>query len=341
MKILEYDEKAGALKLHVENEDDLWLIHLVLNKGDIVVARTTRDVSMGNDSRRIPMVVELEVEFSEFQPFTSRLRIHGIVRDAPERYSIKGSHHTINLDIGDEIVIIKKWTKGLIDRIKKQAEKNRRVLIVLTDQDELLVALPMEQGIRILTERSLPGVSDEDKSLENAALEVSKEVEQYVKQYSPDAIIIAGPGPFKEIVRDKLKVKARIYMDNVSSASRAGLNEILRRDVIDEVMRDYQISIASRELERGLSLLAQGSSLVVYGREEVERASQIGAVETLLVTDDLLTLEDEETRKRTEEIMEAVESKGGKVMIVPKDSPVYLQLKNLTGLLAILRFRIN
>lgn len=62
---------------------------------------------MGNDSRRVPMVVELEVEFSEFQPFTSRLRIHGIVRDAPERYGIKGSHHTINLDIGDEIVIIK------------------------------------------------------------------------------------------------------------------------------------------------------------------------------------------------------------------------------------------
>lgn len=89
MKILEYDEKSNALKLHVENEDDLWLIHLLLSKGDIVVARTTRDVSMGNDSRRVPMIVELEVEFSEFQPFTSRLRIHGLVRDAPERYGIK------------------------------------------------------------------------------------------------------------------------------------------------------------------------------------------------------------------------------------------------------------
>ncbi|MEM4146615.1 MAG: mRNA surveillance protein Pelota, partial [Metallosphaera sp.] len=94
MKILEYNERNNSLKLHIENEDDLWLIHLIISKGDTVIARTTRDVSMGNDSRRVPMIVELQVEFSEFQPFTSRLRIHGIVRDAPEKYGIKGSHHT-------------------------------------------------------------------------------------------------------------------------------------------------------------------------------------------------------------------------------------------------------
>lgn len=214
-------------------------------------------------------------------------------------------------------------------------------MIALVDQDELLIAIPMEQGIKILTERSLPGISDEDQSLESLAIDVTKEIEQYVKQYSPEAIIIAGPGPFKEIVRDKLKVKSKIYLDSVSSSSRSGLNEILRRDVIDQVMRDYQISIASRELERALALLAQNSSLITYGQDEVERASSLGAIQTLLVTDELLTLENEEMRKRIEAIMENVESKGGKVMIVPKDSPIFYQLKNLSGILAILRFRIN
>ncbi|MEM3270620.1 MAG: mRNA surveillance protein Pelota, partial [Metallosphaera sp.] len=280
MKILEYNERNNSLKLHIENEDDLWLIHLIISKGDTVIARTTRDVSMGNDSRRVPMIVELQVEFSEFQPFTSRLRIHGIVRDAPEKYGIKGSHHTINLDIGNEIIIIKQWTKHLLEKIKKQASRRSNVMIVLTDQDELLIAIPMEQGIRILTEKDISNAMNEDESLEKPAIEVAKEVEQYVNQYSPDAIILAGPGPFKELVKAKLNVKAKIYLDSVSSASRAGLNEILKRDVIDQVMNEYQVSMAAKELERALLLMAQGSNLVTYGIEEVERASSIGAIKT-------------------------------------------------------------
>ncbi len=50
MKILEFDEKKGLMRLHVEDEDDLWVIHLILEKGDRVIAKTTRDVSLGKES---------------------------------------------------------------------------------------------------------------------------------------------------------------------------------------------------------------------------------------------------------------------------------------------------
>lgn len=339
MKVLEFNEKKGIMKLHVEDEDDLWTIHMILNKGDRVIARTSRDVGLGNESRRVSMIMELQVEYTEFQAFTTRLRIHGIVLDAPERYGIKGSHHTINLDIGDEIVIIKdKWSKYALQRIYKQAEKRSKILIALVDFDEYLIAIPMAQGIKILQEKSLETPNKEEEGIiENNAKEVAKEIDNYVKLYQPDAIIIAGPGPFKEIVRSMLpSSKVKIYLDSVSAANRAGLNEILKRDVIDQVMRDYEISKSVKDVEKALYLLSKSPDLVAYGIEEIKNASALGAVDTLLVLEDLITESQE-----VQNLMEEVEKRGGKVEIIPRDSPVYFQVKNLTGLIALLRFRIR
>nr|WP_253823051.1 hypothetical protein [Acidianus sp. RZ1] len=39
--------------------------------------------------------------------------------------------------------------------------------------------------------------------------------------------------------------------------------------------------------------------------------------------------------------MESVENKRGEVIIVPKDSPIYFQLRNFGGLVALLRFRLD
>ncbi|AWR97126.1 mRNA surveillance protein pelota [Acidianus sulfidivorans JP7] len=339
MKVLEYDEKKGIMRLHIEDEDDLWTIHMILNKGDKIIARTTRDVGLGNESRRVSMIMELQVEYTEFQSFTTRLRIHGLVLDAPEKYSIKGSHHTINLDIGDEIVIIKeKWNKASLDRIYRQAEKRSKVLISLVDFDEYLIAIPMSQGIKILQEKSLETPNKEEKNIiEDNAKEVSKEIENYARQYQPDAIILAGPGPFKEIVKNTLNIKnIKIYLDSVSSATRSGLNEILKRDIIDQVMRDYEISKSMKDVDKALLLLSKNPELLAYGIEEVKNASSLGAVDTLLVLEEMVT-----ENQEVQELMEEVEKKGGKVEIVPRDSPVYFQVKNLSGIIALLRFRIH
>lgn len=343
MKVLEFDEKKGSMKLHIEDEDDLWTLHIILNKGDNVIAKTTRDISVGTEGRRISMIIQLKVEYTEFQAFTSRLRIHGTIVDAPERFGIRGAHHTINLDIGDEIIIVKeKWSKHELDRIYSQAEKRSKVLIALVDFDEYLIAIPMVQGIKILSERSLQSPNKEEENIiEENANEIANEIEDYSKQYNPDAIILAGPGPFKEIVKEKLDKKRKIYIDSVSSASRAGLSEILRRDIIDQVMRDYEISQSVKDMEKVLELLSKNTGLIAYGIEEVKKASEYGAVDTLLITSDMVSPNDEEKKLEMENIMEDIEKKGGKVRIIPEDSPIYFEAKNLTGIIAILRFRIN
>ena len=342
MKVLEWDEKHGIMKLHVDNEDDLWVLNLVIEKGDEVVARTTRDVSVGKESRRIPMVVKILVEKTEFQTFTNRLRISGIVEEAPERFSIKGSHHTVNVDVGDEIVVIKKkWSKFALQKIFRQAEPRVKVLLALVDYDEYLLAMPYSQGVRILAERSLRTPSKNEPGIvEENADEVAKEIESYAKQNGIDVIVLAGPGPFKEDVAKRLK-GFKVYVDSTSSATRAGLNELLKRDVMDRVMRDYELSAEVRILDQVMANISKDNGLAAYGIEEVSRAAEIGAISDLLVSEDLLITEDDQLRERVEKLMNEVEESSGKVWIVPKESDVFFQVKNLGGVVALLRFRIQ
>jgi protein pelota len=338
MKILEFDEKKGLMRLHVEDEDDLWVIHLILERGDRVIAKTTRDVSLGKESRRIPMTVELQVDHTEFQEYTTRLRIHGIILDAPEKFGIKGAHHTINLDVGDDITIIKdKWTEFTLNKIKRQVEKVNKILIALVDFDEYLIAVPMEQGVRILAEKTLPSPNKEDENIiEENAEEVANEIKSFYQSLHAEVLILAGPGPFKELVAKKLG-NMKIYIDSISSANRSGLHEILRRDIIDQVYRDYEIAKQVKVVEKIMENLAKNTGLIAYGLDEVKRGDEYGAVDTLLITEDLLS----QNREQIDQILEDVEKKRGKVLIVPKDSPVYYQVKSLTGIVALLRFKIN
>ncbi len=338
MRILEFDEKQESLTIHVDTEDDLWLLHLVLRKNDEVIAKTLRDVSVGDNSRRVPMIIRLKVERTEFQEFTNRLRIHGIVLDAPERYSVKGSHHTINLGTGDDLTIIRKWEKFELDKIYKQAERKSKILIAVVDIDEYLIALPMAQGIKIIADRTLP---EPEESLEENAEEIAKEVDSYSSSLSPDAILVAGSGFFKLEVAKLLQKKYKVYIDDVNSPGRTGLNELLRRDMIDQLIRDYEISEGRKQMDKINELISKGSKLVTYGKEEVKRAVEIGAVDTLMVLSEIIMKETEEGGQEYAKILEDAVNKGGKVILVPKDSPAYYELRNLGGIACLLRFGID
>jgi protein pelota len=339
MRILNFDEKAGLMDLLPETEDDLWTLKLILRRGDKVIARTSRDVSIGGEARRVPMTLELQVEKVEFQPFTTRLRIHGVIREAPEKYGIKGSHHTINLDLGDEIVILKeRWSKLEIERLRAQAGKYSKFLIALVEYDEYLIALPLQQGVKLLEEKSLRAPTKEEELIEDNAKLIATAILSYAKSYSVQAVVIAGPGNFKDIVARHIK-DLSVYLDQVSSATRSGLYELMKRDILSNITRGLEIAEAVKVMDRALQLLAKDPKMVTYGVNEVQAAAELGAISDLLVIEDVVS--DEELGERVRGLMEVVELNRGKVYIVPRDSPVYFQVRNLAGLVGVLRFRIG
>ncbi len=350
MKILEYNEKTGMLKLQVETEDDLWYLYLALKPGDIVVAKTTREIKApegGGGSRRIPMVLAVRLKAAEFQPFTTRLRLRGIVVEGPERFGVKGSHHTLNIGTGDVLTVVKEegWPQPLLKKLRERSAKGVRVLLVALDYDEYAAALASPQGLKHVARGNLnlPGKDDpgREQVLRTRLAEVARVVESEARRSGVGTVIVAGPGKLKDRLAEILRDRGlKVYVENASMGGEAGIREAVRRGRIGEILRGQAIVEAERVIEEFMRRLAKDPGMIAYGVDQVRQAAELGAVEELLVLDDLVKTYDEDLRRTVEEIMVKVDRARGGVHLVPSSTPAGQRLKHLGGILALLRYRV-
>ncbi|MDW8011035.1 MAG: mRNA surveillance protein Pelota, partial [Sulfolobales archaeon] len=288
-----------------------------------------------------PMVLAVRVQDVSFQPFSGRLRVHGVVVEGPEEYGVKGSYHTLSIDVGTELAVVKpRWTQEQINRVKKASSRRVKVLLAAFDFDELAVAVLLEQGIKYVAERNLPGLRDGGPSIEELASEVSKVITSAVEREKPDAAVVASPAFLKDYVADILREKLSIpvHVDSVSSGGRAGVSELMRRDSLKNVLRTHSIVLVEGIFEEFLKLLSVNSSRVAYGPEVVKMLADLGAISRLLVNEDMLYGERYEL---VGEIMEKVESRNGEVKIVPEETTTFTKVKAFGGLVAILKYPVD
>jgi len=59
------------------------------------------------------------------------MRIMGIVVDGPEKYGVRGKHHTLTIDVGDSLRIEKKELSSLDLELLKRQVRGERLLLVL------------------------------------------------------------------------------------------------------------------------------------------------------------------------------------------------------------------
>jgi protein pelota len=90
-------------------------------------------------------------------------------------------------------------------------------------------------------------------------------------------------------------------------------------------------------LEKLLEHIGKGSGLATYGKEQVKRAVDFGAVEMLLVTDAYFM----ENRGPLGDAFERVKSSGGLFHMMNHESEAGSQLESLGGIAALLRFKVE
>uniref|UniRef100_A0A7C2ZPP8 Protein pelota homolog n=1 Tax=Ignisphaera aggregans TaxID=334771 RepID=A0A7C2ZPP8_9CREN len=346
MRLEVLDKKHGVIRVRVDSDDDLWLLSLLLAPGDVIKALTTRDISLGNEKRRIPMVLTLRVERLEFQPFTNKLRVHGIVVEGPDRYGVIGSHHTISVGVGSEVTIFKnEWDERILEELI-DITKPVNILLVAVDFDEYSIALLQMQGLKFIDDKniSLP-VSDEgfEEEKKNLVEELAKKIVDIARRYNVDAVVIGSPGNLKNEIKDAIEgidKSLKVYVDTVANGGYAGIRELLSRGVVGSVIRDSAISKATEVLDEFDKLLVKDTNMVAYGIDSVEMATRMGAVKKLLIVDEMLSSFDE-TRKRVESMLKEVINKSGSVVIVPSGTPVGERVKMLGGVIAVLRYPLD
>ena len=289
-----------------ESMDDLWHLYNIILKRDEVHARTTRQVKPDDQyarptkAKRVPVNLGVQVEKMYWDRVLNRLRITGIVIDAPEKLSINGSRHTLNVSVDKPITIVKKkWQNHELDRLKRASKITAAPLaIVSIDDEDYCVAILRQYGIDVKAggRTKLPGKFEPEKRVNAKQLFFKVTLKALRDAWAPlnSPIVVIGPGFIKDDFVEYVKNEARdvaasiIGVKGVNSAGLSGIQESLRSGILINMLQNMRVAEEMKAIEEFLARLGQGKSTITYGIDEVETAANYGAVEKLLVADSTL-----------------------------------------------------
>jgi protein pelota len=353
--------KEGKIVLKIETLDDLWHLYNTVGPSDVVISKTSRRVRVGDeDSRksesiRKAMVLKLRVEDVSFHNFSNRVRLKGVILEGPGDLVNIGSYHTINVETGDTLTVIKEhWPKFVLDRLK-EAEKSqlRPMCLIVTIEDgtaELFLAADsgIQEAVRIRMSisRKRGDQKSYDATMKDFFANTLLALRSQVEQHEFGLIVIAGPGFVKDHFRDfligaKIKDLPPVVVESTNSIGVPGAKEILYRGVISKAVTELKVETETRLVELLIEHISKDNGLGAYGNDEVSNAVRFGAVEELLITDKKLREGDEKTRRWMDSLIRNTEKTRGSFHIVSTEHPAGDQLQRLGGIGAILRFRFT
>jgi protein pelota len=355
MKTLAKDLKHNTLKVKIDNLDDLWVLARIISQGDVVEGNTTRIVKKGGDDegKRKKMHIKLNVEKVEFQKFGNDLRVLGTIIEASNPDVSHGDHHTVTLEPGSRISIIKEFKQWELERIKnaEESSKRPRVLLCAADYGEAAFAVLREFGIEHITEltQSLPGKKKEamklyQKSREDFLVELAKMLQEISENQNINKVILGGVGFLIDNIKDLLikfpDLKKKLHTVKISTSGKPGINELIKRGVVDKVAEGSRISQETKEVDRFFAEVAK-DGLATYGQNEVKKSIDYGAAELIMISEDYIQkAKDKGKFENLDKLMKDAEKVGAKIMIISEEHEAGEKFAKM-GVAAILRFKIE
>lgn len=359
MKILRKNLDLCEIKVLIENIDDLWHILNIVEKGDFVYATTYRRYETKLFKQRLrpargekrKMILGIEVEKLDFQPFTDRLRISGVIRDGDEQYI--GSHHTLNIEINEKVTIKKsEWSSEQLKRLENAVKLATRPfgIIVAIERGEASVAILHQYGLQQYgtINYHLPGKMYETKL--NMSVEMKKFFEKVLLaiegarlEINTDLLHIVGPGFVKDNFYKFCKQHAsgikKISIQATSTGGFNGIYEALKSGATVKWLRECRLNFEIQLVEKLFIEIAK-NGLYTYGYDYVLKAVETGAVDTLLVIDTKIREVDEKERIKIRNLLNLADTKGTRTVIISSLHEGGKKLAAINGVGAILRFKI-
>lgn len=344
--------ETERLTLVPEHLDDLWHLTYVLEPGDLVSADTTRRIQRNDDQmrdtggEREPMRVTIAVSDVEFHKFANRLRVGGEITWASREDQL-GHHHTLNVEEHDEIEIEKVLKADQRERLEEAEEsaENPDVAIVTVEEGEAHIHTVAQYGTEERATFTGPSGKGE---FARARSELFSQVADALSRMDTDAIILAGPGFTKRDAYDYIEentqdVAELITIVDTSGVGDRGVHEVLKRGAVEDIQAETRIAREAELIDELTQRMAEGAK-AAYGIDEVDEAAEFGAIATLLITDERLREEragSGDWELDVNDLITTTEQKGGDVVVFSSEFDPAKQLKNLGGVGALLRYRIQ
>ncbi len=348
MRVLECDERRRIIKFQLETPEDLYFTSLIIDPGDSVTAWTTRQIKVSRGSgreekgERVRVKLTLNVKKVEFQRFSDVLRILGIVEEAPEWLYAKGSHHTVGLRVGDEVVLCKQLIAKHHKRILELAVARTKVVGLLSvDFEELATGVLRPQGLEMISVAALPRARKEGSIREHLRNALSKHLRSILEQLEAknvSQIIAVAPQLVLEVLGEELQgLRIPVKFFKTAEGGLAGIYEVLRDSEFKEVVENLVFSASREALSELLETMVKSPARVALGIEEVERALESKSVRLLLVSDEVFL---SDKREKIMNILKSASDVVKDVIVVPPHIEGAYMLRRFEGVAAILYYDV-
>jgi protein pelota len=327
----------GEIRLLPESLDDLWHLQHLIAPGDLVFATTFRSVETSGDKLRPekvekrPVRLGIRIERLEFSEHGVRLRLFGIIEHGVDI----GAHHTLNVETGYEISVIKAWRPIDRERIIRSVRASvYGVIHILTIEEGEAELFRLRQygpeSVISITAGSGKGAETESRT------GFFDTVLSYITEIS-GPLIIAGPGFIKDDFVKRARNQGcpaaeRAVIVETRRIGRGAVQEVIGKGTLEKLFDDLQLSREVRMMDEVLMRISKDGA-VTYGRQEVTDAITYGATEQVLIVDTLLR--DPEIMR----IIEAAESMRAAVVILSSQFEPGERLAALGGIAALLRYK--
>jgi len=312
--------EKNTLTLTPEDEEDLFKLSQIIEKGDILEGKDVRKVKISNDIMKKPFYIVMEVEnVEEGNP----LRVKGIVLNEHEEFP-KGVHHSFTINVGKEVKLTKKVIPSFIKDLLEEKKKEPIKVILLDDEFAEFYEIH-NKSVKELKKVKYRK-SEEEVSRDYELLK--KEIEKM----KWDNFIIAGPGVFKEELAKILD--KNYYIVSTSFIGRQGIKELFKRKELEKLFKDLKAKKEKEVIDKFLVELKKDGN-VAYGKELFELA-EMGAIEELYINSDLV-LKNKGNKEEILSLIKKVEENKGKVHLIETDEKK--QLKGFGDMFAFLRFK--
>lgn len=342
-------------RLRVRSADDLWTLVRLCRKGrrfGMLGERrdqTTAGVEGGRakSAERKKMWILLHIEESEYQTFSDTLRVHGIIEEAQFD---KGSHHSHIVTIGDEVTLtclggFPTEDRRLLEEAVSSGGKPR-VAIAVVEGDEVILYEVAAHGIREVSQWTMRGggkyTGTPNTDVRTGFLRnLGKDVDMQLGEGVP--LVLCGPGLARQQLLDLMRSEGatrQITSVATSIGGRAAANEVLREGLAENILSDHSLVKEVQLLEEAWKRMATDGP-VAYGEAQLVEAKSQGAIETLLISVDLVRDEDASIAgERWSAWLCELDDIGAAWLQCSTEHDAGQQLVGFGGAIALLRFKV-
>jgi protein pelota len=328
----------GEIRLFPESIDDLWHLRHLIGTGDLVFATTFRSVDAATDKIRPekvekrPVRLGIRVERVEFSEHGVRLRLTGIIEHGVD----VGAHHTINVETGFEISLIKQWRPLDLERVERAVKASvYGVIHILTIEEGEAELFRLRQygpeGVITVTSGSGKGAEIDSRTA------FFDQLTSHIQNIS-GPLIIAGPGFIKDDFVKYAKNRScagvdRAVVVETRRIGRGAVQEVVGKGALEKLMDDIQLSREVKLMDEVLLRISQEGA-VAYGIREVREAVGYGAVEQVLIADTLLR------DAQVMHVIEDAEAMRATIIVLSSEFEPGERLVALGGIAALLRYKL-